>query len=68
MAMTKLKRGRGAEDSDGGSEEQDIDVPKVKKLKNVKQSKKSSTSNDKNDKGEPYWEVGQVPIHSPNIF
>jgi hypothetical protein len=67
--MAKLKRGRGAGDSDGGSEEQDIDVPKVKKLKNVKESKKSSSaSNNKNDKGEPYWEVGQVLTQYSGMF
>lgn len=59
--MAKLKRSRGMEDSDEGSEEQDMDVPTVKKAKNVKESKKSSsTSSGKNDKGEPYWEVGLV--------
>jgi hypothetical protein len=67
--MAKLKRGRSTDASDGGFEEQDVDVPKVKKAKNVKVSKNpSSATGGKNEKGEPYWEVGQAIDNSQTHY
>lgn len=62
--MAKVKRGRSADGSDDGCEEQNVDVPRVKKAKNLKLSKSSSASNGNNEKGEPYWEVCQATHHS----